>query len=73
MGRQRDLIAAEDPQSQIGPGKCMIGSSRFLLASTLAIILAAIGLQIAIDTFKRKKYEDSAPPKTVVGPRRPAH
>ena len=32
-----------------------------LLASTLVLILATVFIQIAIDTFKRKKYDDAAP------------
>jgi hypothetical protein len=43
-----------------------------LLVSTFAVVVTAVGVQIAISTFKRKKYEDSAPPRTP-GPRRPAH
>ena len=43
-----------------------------LLTSAFTIIIAAVGIQIALDTYKRKKYQDSAPPRTV-RPRRPAH
>ena len=71
MGRRPDRMAVAIRVSN-RPWKMYDWFIPVLLASTLTIVLAAIGLQIAIDTFKRKKYEDAAPPKTV-RPRRPAH